>query len=105
VSYKLIVAVVRLSCVDAVEEAVRAAGAGGICMAPVAGVGEYSNFFRRNSNVRRARVEVYAPADQAEAIADAIASAACSGTSGDGIVAILPVQSFQHLSERVDAGA
>ena len=90
--HRLVVAMVELSCVDAVDEAIRALGATGVCTAPVAGVGGYSNAFPRNTNVRRARIEICTTADRAQVVAKAVAQAARGGTSDDHIVAILPVE-------------
>ncbi len=97
--YRLVTAVVRHGCVDSVEAALCAAGAPGMTVWPVMGVGEYANWFRPRGLVRHAMIQVYVPAGEAARIADVIARAAHTGVAGDGYVAVLPVESHVKIRE------
>ena len=87
-----VVAIIRESALEKVEEALRDLGVPGISVSRVKGYGEYANFSKADWLVTNARVEVFAAASKAERIATAIMDAAHAGVSGDGIVAILPVE-------------
>ena len=46
------------------------------------------------------RIEIFTPQSQARAIAEAILDDAHTGLSGDGIVAIQPVETVLHIQSR-----
>jgi len=75
----------------------------GITVTKVKGYGEHANFFTRDWMIDEVKVEVFAPRDQVEGITSAILDATHSGSPGDGIVAILPVD--QVFSARTRAAA
>ncbi len=96
-SYKKINAIVRECCLDKVRRALQAAGAAGLTVTHVRGAGEYVNTFGRDTLSRHARIEVFAEDGNVERLVGAIHAAACTGQTGDGVVAVLPVEAFYHI--------
>ena len=95
--YRKITAIVRSDTLEHVEMRLKAIGIDGISVTKVKGFGEYSNFYSRDWLVTHARIEIFALHEQAESIAEVIIEAAHSGTAGDGLVAILPVERLYRI--------
>lgn len=95
--YRLIVAIIRRSTLESVESRLVRMHVPGISVSAVKGFGEYTDFFARGWMVEHVRIEVFARKDQAETIARAIADCARSGTPGDGLVAVLPVEGLTRI--------
>jgi len=95
--WKRIVAIIRKSTLEKVEERLRQIGVRGITVSPVKGYGEYANLCKNDWLVNNARIEVFAAADAADAIVAAILETAHSGTEGDGVVAVLPVEKLYRI--------
>lgn len=89
--WKKVTAIVRRERLEAVEEALVRAGAGGLTVTAVKGFGETANFLRHDWLVEHVRVEVFATEADTSLVAEAIARAAHTSSPGDGLVAILPV--------------
>jgi nitrogen regulatory protein P-II 1 len=77
-------------------------GVHGISVTRVQGHGEYKNFFGRDWSVTHARIEVFSTVSKAEEIAQAIMDAASTGSAGDGIVAILPVERIYRIRSKAE---
>lgn len=92
--YSKITGIIRAEAVEAVEKRLIREGAPGMSITKVKGCGEYMDFYSRNWLVTHARIEVFAFAKDAERIAQAIVEEANCGASGDGIVAIAPVETI-----------
>ncbi len=90
-------AIVRECCLDKVHQALKAAGAAGLTVTHVRGAGEYVNTFGRDTLSRHARIEVFAEAQDVDGLVMAIHTAAYTGQTGDGVVAVLPVEAFYHI--------
>lgn len=90
--YAKVTGIISASVLDKVEKRLIREGAPGLSVTKVKGCGELKDFFTRDWLVTHARVEVFTLAENAERIAQAIVEEARSGESGDGIVAILPVE-------------
>lgn len=103
--YRKITAIVRASLLDGIETALLAIGIGGISITHVSGYGEYHDFYRPDMMSSHARIEIFAPAAEAEAIARCIIDAAHLGQPGDGIVAVLPVEQLYRIRTKQHAGA
>ena len=65
--------------------------------------GEYHNFFAPTWLADEVRVEVFTKKEEAEAIARAIAEAAHTGLPGDGVVAIVPIETLYLIRTRSEA--
>ena len=88
---KMIVAVIKPSRLDAVLDAVTEAGASGLTVTEVRGYGRqkgktevYRGAEYEVKLLPKVKVEIAAPAELAEKIADAVADAAKTGKIGDG---------------------
>ena len=98
----LVVAIVHGLALEAAEAKLHELGVRGITVTKVKGYGEYANFYARDWMVDEVKIEVFAARDQAERIADAILDAAHTGSPGDGIVAILPVETLLSARTRAE---
>jgi len=94
---KKIVAIIRTSALEAVEEKLKIIGVKGISVSPVKGYGEYANFFRPDWMVSNAMLNIFTAANQVDAIVSTIMETACAGCPGDGIVAVMPVDNLYRI--------
>ncbi|HHH43069.1 MAG TPA: P-II family nitrogen regulator [Gammaproteobacteria bacterium] len=95
--FRKITAIIRLDRAEQVERKLKSIGVPGMSCTDVNGYGEYADFYRSDWKVKHARVEIFVSADQAREIVDAILSEAGTGSSGDGIIAVLPVENLYHI--------
>lgn len=103
--FRKITAIIRASQLETVEQALLATGVKGVSVTQVSGYGEYHNFYRPDMMTSHARIEIFAAADAAEAIARCIMDAAHLGQPGDGIVAVLPVEKLYRIRTGEEASA
>jgi nitrogen regulatory protein P-II 2 len=101
---KLIVAIIKPSRLDPVLDALKDAGATGLTVTEVRGFGRqkgktevYRGAEYAVKLLPKMKLEIVAPADRADAIADAIADAARSGKIGDGKIWISDLESIQRI--------
>ena len=99
-SFRKIPAIIKPDRLEAVEARLRDLAVPGISVSKVKGYGEYANFYTADWMITHARVEVFIGQHQAEEVAIAIMEAAHTGMDGDGIVAVLPVESVYHIRTR-----
>jgi len=95
---KKVEAIIRVSALDAVRDALDQRGINGLTITEVLGMGsepgqttQYRGVSYRIDSHHRLRLEVVLPAAEAGPVAHAIARAARTGRPGDGLVMILPV--------------
>lgn len=98
--FRKVTAIVRPDKLEAVESALQALGVPGLSVSKVKGYGEYANFYTPDWTCTHVRVEVFIGQHRADGVAQAIMDAAHSGIVGDGIVAVLPVESVYHIRTR-----
>lgn len=96
---KNVTAIVRTDVLEDVESRLRQLGVPGLTVWRVKGFGEYANFFTPDWMSACARIEIFTDAAQAKQIVDTIMQAAHTGTAGDGIVAILPVDGLFRIRD------
>jgi len=101
---KLIIAYIKPYKLEAVKEAVMAAGVTGMSVSDVSGFGRQSGqteVYRgaeyQVDFVPKSRIEVAVADDRAAAIADAITDAAKTGEIGDGKIMVLPIDSIVRI--------
>jgi len=99
-----IVAIIRGSALEKVEEQLRQLGVRGVTVFPVKGYGEYANLYRADWMVNNARIEIFSVAERVDAIVTTILDAAHSGTSGDGLVAVMPVEKLYRVRTKSEFG-
>lgn len=103
--YRKITAIVRREVVQDIEARLQGLGVGGITVTRVKGYGEYANFYSSDWLVSHARIEVFTTRARAGEIATAIMETAHTGVSGDGLVAVLPVEQIYRIRTKSPPGA
>jgi nitrogen regulatory protein P-II 1 len=103
--FRSIIAIVRTERLQAVEEALKRLHLSGVSLSRVKGYGEYVDFFARDWMSSHARIEIFTSADRAPAIVEAILDVATTGTNGDGLVCVVPVESVWRVRTRSGATA
>lgn len=89
--FQKLTAIIRRSRLEDVEDALVRCGVGGLTVTGVKGYGEYANFFSRDWKVDQVKLQVFATVDQMDEFVRAIREAAHTGLSGDGLIAVEPV--------------
>lgn len=69
----------------------------------VKGYGHYHNFFAQDWMVESIRFEIFTRKDRVDAITAAIMKAAYTGSPGDGIIAVYPIEKFLNIRLRSEA--
>jgi len=103
--FSLVVAIFHRDKLAVVEENLRGIGVRGITVIKARGFGEDSLHRDILDHVLmddEVKIEIYIGADQAERVATTVMNAAHTGFSGDGIVAILPVQRVFSVRARAE---
>ncbi len=90
--YRKVTAIVRVGRLERVEKALQVIRVSGVSVTRVKGYGQYKDFFEGDWLADYACLEILAGAARAQQIVDAILAAASTGTTGDGIVSVLPVE-------------
>ncbi len=90
--YRKVTAIVRMDQLERVEKALRDIHVSGVSVTRVKGYGEYKDFFAGDWFADYACLEILADAARAPQIVDAVMAAASTGTMGDGIVSVVPVE-------------
>lgn len=97
---KVIVAIVRGIMLQNVESRLQQAGVQGVTVTKSKGYGDHRNFFAPDWMSEASRIEIYTAADRVDAIVNTIIDAAHTGEAGDGLVAVLPVDSAFSVTSR-----
>ncbi len=97
---KKITAIVRSEQLKNVENRLKGPDVPGITVDHVKGYGEYVNFFARDWMSRHARIEIIADTRLARSIVKAIAEVVHTGTAGDGIVYVTPVEQVLRIRDQ-----
>lgn len=97
---KTITAIIRSDRLEAVENRLKGPDTPGITVDHVKGYGEYANFFTRDWMSRYARIEIIAEARRARSIVKAIVEVVHTGTPGDGIVYVVPVEQLERIRDQ-----
>lgn len=95
-----IVAIIRTTVLEKVEGRLIDMGVKGISVTRVKGYGEYVNFFTPDWLVTHARIEILTEKAKADEIVAAILDSAHVGMSGDGIVAVIPVEKLYRIRNK-----
>ncbi len=97
---KNVIAIIRKELVGEVIEVLRHGGVQGATVIPATGFGEYNNNFSPESMEAYAQLEVMIDNARAAEVAQMIMDTAHSGTDGDGIVAISPLEEFYRIRDK-----
>ncbi|MDX9907757.1 MAG: P-II family nitrogen regulator [Bacteroidales bacterium] len=94
---KKITAIIRSTKLEEVEDHLHRANIKGISVSTVKGYGENKNFFGHDWKVTHARIEIFTRASEVDRIAKIIMESASTGSSGDGVIAVLPVENIWKI--------
>ena len=103
-SFVKIVSIIRPEMLGIVEDTLKELNVPGVSITHVKGYGEYANFFRHDRMVEHIQVEVFIGKGRATEIAEQIMEVAHTGSEGDGIVAVIPVDSVYHIRTKQKCG-
>jgi nitrogen regulatory protein P-II 1 len=98
--FRKVIAISRPDCLEKVEKALQTLAVPGISVSKVKGYGEYADYYEQDWMSGHVRIEVFTSRTQAGAIAEAIMDAAHTGLTGDGVVAIQPVEMMYRIRSR-----
>jgi nitrogen regulatory protein P-II 1 len=101
--YKKIVAIIRKGHLEKVEQALIKHGVKGVTVTQVKGFGGYINYFSRDWMCEHTRIELFVNEDEVDSIVDKLIEAAYTGASGDGMVAVLPVETVYRIRTKQPA--
>lgn len=104
-SFALIIANFRSDKLKDVEKRLEKINVERINVCKVKGFGEYHNYFAPNWLEYEVRVEIFTKREEVEAIAQAIMDAARTGLPGDGVVAVLPIETLYLIRTGSEATA
>ncbi len=99
---KLVVAIIRTHALESVEERLREMGVRGLTVSRAKGFGAHADLLSRDWLVDQVKIEIFLEQDRAESVAQVILDTAHSGTRGDGIVAIVPVDKVFSVRTRLE---
>ena len=100
---KKVNAIIRTDKLEDVELLLKGMRVKGLSVSHVKGYGEYHNFIAHDWQVQNVRIEIFAEAVRAEEIAKAIIEAAHTGTKGDGIIVMMPVEKVFRIRTKAEA--
>ena len=100
---RLIIANFRSDKLQEVEKALERISVERINVTKVKGFGEYHNFYAPNWLTNEVRVEIFTKKEEVESITSAIMNAAHTGVSGDGVVAVVPIEKLYLIRTRSEA--
>lgn len=95
--FRKVTAIIRPEKLEAVEHSLNRLNVPGLSITKVKGFGNHKNFFKPDWLCTHVRIEVFIDAGNAELIAETIMDIAHTGEEGDGIIAVLPVESVYHI--------
>ena len=101
--YRKITAIFNIDKLEAVETRLQELGVSGLSVTKVKGYGEYANFYSRDWMTQNARIEIFTVRNRVDAIVQAIMKVAHTGLSGDGLVAVLPVEQVYRIRTQMPA--
>ena len=87
--------IIRPERLDDVKNALRKTGIGGITITNIGGFGKQRAIGR--GSVEKVKVEIYVDDFQADSIVEIIMKAAYSGNTGDGKIAVIPLEEIYRI--------
>lgn len=101
--YKKIHAVIQDDMLESVREQLQRMHVHNLTVARVKGYGEHDEFFAFRSAHDYAWLEIFCETSRADNIARAIMETAHTGVPGDGVVAILPIETMYRIRTKAEA--
>lgn len=101
--FKKITAIVRTSVAESVEAGLRKLRVKGISISRIKGFGEYADFLADGWLCDHVRIEIFATVDEVNSIVEAIMESGHTGLSGDGMIAVSPVETIFRIKTKSEA--
>ncbi|MCG5078532.1 P-II family nitrogen regulator [Paraburkholderia tagetis] len=101
---KCVVAVVRPEVVEVLERKLGAIHIHGVTVTRVRGFGAHPNYFADDWTTEHVKIEIFAQAENVDALVKTIMDIAHVGGIGDGVVAVIPVEKFFRVRNQAEAG-
>lgn len=97
IHYKRITAVITSLALAKVETALRDINVSGISVTQVRGYGEYHDYYQQDMMCNHAQIEIFCDESETDTIIQCIMDTAYTGQSGDGLVAVFPVDKLYRI--------
>ncbi|MEO6354288.1 MAG: P-II family nitrogen regulator [Burkholderiaceae bacterium] len=104
-SFKYVVAIIRPDVLSALEVKLGSLHVWGMTVTKVNGFGGYTDYFSKNHLTEHIKIEIFVEESKLEVLTTAIMEIAHSDVPGAGIVAVMPVEKFLHVSTRSEEGS
>lgn len=98
--YRKITAIIRREAVDKVAKNLKEIGVNGMTITKVEGYGHHAELYAAGKMAPSAKIEIFTTREMAREISNVIMAIAHTGRSGDGIVAIQPVEELYRIQTR-----
>lgn len=99
-SFRKVTAIFRRDYFEKVEQKLQENGIHGFSISNVEGYGEYANYYSKDRLVPHVRLEIFTEEIKVDKIVETIIDAAHIGMEGDGIIAVLPVETLYRIRTR-----
>ena len=99
---KCVVAIVRLDVVEVLERKLGAIHIHGVTITKVRGFGAHPNYFADDWTTEHVKIEIFARAENVDALVKTIMDVAHVGSGGDGVVAVIPVEKFFRIRSQAE---
>lgn len=103
--FRKIIAIFNIEKLEDVEKQLQEIGLSGLSVTKVKGYGEYADFFSRDWMTTHARIEIFTLQEHVKDIVQTIMATAHTGISGDGIVAVSPVEQVYRIRTQSEVQA
>ena len=100
---KCVVAIVRPEVVEVLERKLGAVHIHGVTITRVRGFGVHPNYFADDWTTEHVKIEIFAQEENVDALVTTIMDIAHIGTTGDGVIAVLPVEKFFRVRSQAEA--
>ncbi len=98
--YRKITAVIRRDALKKVIKNLKEIGVRGMTVTRVEGYGEHAELYPGDRLAPGAKIEIFAPQSMVKEITRVILAIAHTGRSGDGILAVYPVETLYRIQTR-----
>ncbi|MET3243416.1 nitrogen regulatory protein P-II 1 [Burkholderia sp. OAS925] len=100
---KCVVAIVRPDVVEVLERKLGAIHIHGVTVTRVRGFGVHPNYFADDWTTEHVKIEIFAQEENVDALVKTIMDTAHVGATGDGVVAVFPVEKFFRVRSQARA--
>ncbi|MFM0033991.1 P-II family nitrogen regulator [Paraburkholderia strydomiana] len=100
---KCVVAIVRPDVVEVLERKLGAIHIHGVTITRVRGFGAHPNYFADDWTTEHVKIEIFAQVENVDALVKTIRDIAHVGATGDGVVAVIPVEKFFRVRNQAES--